>query len=411
MNEHMPQLGALQVDRDPEDGIFAFLKKPSESYAAGKLWRDKNYENETLQEIAHNSIWTPATTGKLPACDFIPRMQALLPNVPSTLRDNILAQLDNDPSQYVSILSCAKLSKTPCFRPHFGNGIVVILKNEEDFRTFTNSDCILSDYCGRRAVPFVSKKEVFVPRMQNNNKNCPTCGAPHRISDCLIHKQFLLCKTAVIQRVMITHYKLSTHIFAYLDPLPEEVILPEEAGPSSVDDNQRHHFPPNKELKTPDSDPKKRNKPSSKPLLKQASMTSYLNKGTALHYAYEHPDSYPSNHRAKDHESSSVPIRYQDFPHPLLCYLIALFFIQLVNLLASNNELSMLAGGGRHGPDIRAISDVPTEISLTGKDKVLKFVLHHTAPDGNCFYHSLTHAQSSVARLFQVSPSEIRSKC
>ncbi len=78
MNEDASQLGALQVDRESDDGVSIFLKKPGEFYEAGKKWKEKDYENKMLQ-IAHHSTWIPANSGKQPAVDFFPRMQALPP--------------------------------------------------------------------------------------------------------------------------------------------------------------------------------------------------------------------------------------------------------------------------------------------------------------------------------------------
>ncbi len=42
----------------------------------------------------------------------------------------------------IFMLACGAWKTVPV---HFGNGIVVVLKNEQDFKTFTSSDCILSD--------------------------------------------------------------------------------------------------------------------------------------------------------------------------------------------------------------------------------------------------------------------------
>jgi ribonuclease HI len=355
MHEHAPHLGALQVDRDPDDGIFIFHKKPNEYFAAGKKWESKEYEDPILQQIAHNGIWVPASTGKLPAVDFVPRMQALLPNLLPSLRDSLLSQLQDDPSSYAKLLSCSVLKETPSFRPHYGNGIVVVLKNEVDFRVFTSTDCILSDTCGRRPIPFVSKKEVFVPRL-NSKKGCLTCGANHRMTDCQLHKQYIISKAAVIQRAMVGYYKLSHHILNYLDPLPEEVLLPENdsANPTTT--------PSDMELDSKESDKKKRKPVKEVKELKQTSITSFTNKAAEQY---------------------------------------------------TGLGLDQLYGGGSEDFKIASANDdlKPSSFFLKTNSTIRAFSLFHTTPDGNCFFYSINHLQSPVRHLLPGSVQLIRAEC
>jgi ribonuclease HI len=360
MHEHMPQLGALQVDRDPEDGVFVFNKRPYDYFEAGKKWKSKDYDDPVLHQIAHNGIWVPANTGKLPALDFIPRMQALLPNLPPNLRDSLLSKLNEDPKSYAQILSCSPLKEIPSFRSHFGNGIVVVLKNEVDFRTFTNSDCILSDTCGRRPIPYVSKRDIYVPRL-NLKKGCLTCGGDHRMSDCPLHKQYVNVKAVIIQRAMINYYKLSKHILNYLDPVPEEVILPDTSTNAASALKSTSVPPPSPDSEVKEADPKKR-KPAKD--LKQSSITSYANKASEKQYTGP------------------------DFD-------------------------TILGGGGT--VESNAPKDIsvepPTRFFLQTNTANRPCLIYHTEPDGNCFFHSISHPQSPVRHLLLDSAQQLRSAC
>jgi hypothetical protein len=389
MHEHMPQLGALQVDRDPEDAIFSFLKRPGEFYEAGKLWKSKLYNDPTIQSIAHNSLWVPANTGKLPAVDFIPRMQALIPNLLPDVRDNILASLLANPAQYATILTCSPLNNLPSFRPHFGNGIIVLLHSEDDFQQFTSGDCILNNHCARRPIPFVSKKEIVVPRLLNAKGCCPTCGASHRLNDCAIHKQYLLCKSAIVQRAMVSYYKLSKHIYNYLDPIPPEVCLPEAMEPTEnksdvsppPSDQDQDKIPASKATSSQESKKHKseKNAQASKPKIQ-----------TTINFSAA---SFPAN---KDSSSSYI------FLWP---------------------QARVFKGGGINTTSTNPRKRKSSHVSATKNTSIpFRHTFEHgrqvsipvipTKADGNCFFNALTLPESTAFSLIPSrSPLELRKFC
>jgi ribonuclease HI len=399
MSIHQPDLGTIQVDREAEDAVFVFHKKGAEYFAAGQKWKEIEYEEKRiLHQIAHQSIWVPASAGRAPACDFFPRMQALIPNINPHLRDSLLSKLLETPSAYQSTLSCVSLSETPGFRAHLGNGIILLLKNEEDFKKITNNDCILNDNCARRPVPFVSKRDVFVPQLPNlKQRECFTCGAKHKVADCDLQKKFVNCKVAIIQRAMISYYKLGDHLVNYLDPLPEEVFLPDD--PQQVQDNTE-----------------------ASPLNTQQDRTSdnlLLLSGSSNSTIVEAPTSKATSSKPNQAVSSSSQEGVKN-PKPVKI----MKQTDITSFMEENKaehshydyEFYNSFAGGRdcdHEEDATCLSTLyGTEIfNYKVQEETYSFDFVDVPPDGDCFFYALAHSQSPIRGFCPPSAKDIRAQC